>query len=440
MKLIAFFLVFHVFNVFCITHKTNERAFSIAFEEIINRFSKHNNEVTVINFSENKFLFDKVLLENFKRRNVPQKIINIDKDIPKTVDAGNFAILLLDSVESLTQFNKKVKMADANAKSMKMFVYFRKATVGELLKSFKGISIRDNTINQYFMMDDGKSIKLMTVEWFRKKSCGWTLVEINRFERKEKKWKNSMFWREKFRNFHGCHLVMGVFDLYHGYSENSTNGENFGKQVMEALNESLKFDLRYSIKKLSGSGNKMETLYSDGMPDFSPNFIIHQTVYSKDNIHLHLTDVAYFAVPPGVPYDSYQKFYLPYDLHTWILTLMTFAVAFLTILIVYRMNNEVQNFVFGENVATPSLNVLAHFVGMSQTVMPKRNFARFLVMMFTLLSFMIRTLYQGFMCDNFQTDLRGPEPIQSVRDIVKTGYAFHHSEGYDERMNLFVET
>jgi hypothetical protein len=435
MKLIAFFLVFHVFNEFCITHKTNERALSTAFEEIINTISKfNNNEVTVINFSKNNFLYDKTLLKNFKRHNVQQKMINIGKKNPKTLDVGKFAFLLLDSVQSLTQFNKKVKMADANEKSMKMFVYFRKATVGELLKSFKGISIRNNTNNQYFMMDDGKSIKLMTVEWFGKKSCGWTLVEINRFEKKEKKWKKSIFWKEKFRSFHGCRLIMGINGLLY-------NNKSFGDKIMKSLNEPLKFNILKSYQGTEQSDNTKTIVYTDGIPDFCPSFTTEYNVeYSKDTIYLYLTDVAYFAVPPGTPYDAYQKLYLPFDLQTWILTLMTFAVAFLTILIVYRMNNEVQNFVFGTNVATPSLNVFAHFFGLSQNILPRRNFARFILVSFILLSFVIRNLYQAFLCDNFQSDLRGPEPIQSVRGIVKTGYAFHHSDGYDERMNFFVET
>jgi hypothetical protein len=53
---------------------------------------------------------------------------------------------------------------------------------------------------------------------------------------------------------------------------------------------------------------------------------------------------------------------------------------------------------------------------------PTRKFARFLVMMFILYSFMIRTLYQGGMCDNLQSDMRRPELIQSADDIKTSGY------------------
>jgi hypothetical protein len=114
---------------------------------------------------------------------------------------------------------------------------------------------------------------------------------------------------------------------------------------------------------------------------------------------------------------------------------MTFAAAFATIGIVYRMTVEHQHFVFGRNVTSPSLNVLAHFFGLSQVVMPRRNFSRFIVMSFILLSFMIRNLYQGMMTDYLQTDMRKPEPIQSIADVRKLGYEVF----FDDRFFFIFE-
>jgi hypothetical protein len=107
------------------------------------------------------------------------------------------------------------------------------------------------------------------------------------------------------------------------------------------------------------------------------------------------TTYEFFAVPLGAPYSAYDKFILPFDLDTWIFTFITFFVAFAMIFIVYLLKVETQNLVFGERVSYPSLNILAHFFGLSQVVMPTKNFARFIVMAFILLSFMIRNLYQG---------------------------------------------
>jgi hypothetical protein len=133
-------------------------------------------------------------------------------------------------------------------------------------------------------------------------------------------------------------------------------------------------------------------------------------------------------------FSAFEKLILPFDLGTWIWTLVTFATAFLTILIVYRMKAE--NLVFGDNVTTPSLNVLAAFFGLSQIVMPKRNFARFLVMAFILLSFMIRNLYQGAMCDFLQRDMRGPEQIQSVEDVNNKDFQLFFDDSFNFWENI----
>jgi uncharacterized protein with PQ loop repeat len=146
------------------------------------------------------------------------------------------------------------------------------------------------------------------------------------------------------------------------------------------------------------------------------------TTYHFYTVNLNVPVFFYFAVPPGHPYDAYDKLYLPFDLATWILTLLTFIIAFTTIFIVYCMHFEVRNFIFGENVKYPSLNVLAHFFGLSQTILPTKSFARFMLMMFIMLCFMIRTLYSGMLCDFFQTDLRRIKPIESVADMNRLKY------------------
>jgi hypothetical protein len=122
---------------------------------------------------------------------------------------------------------------------------------------------------------------------------------------------------------------------------------------------------------------------------------------------------------------AYEKLYLPFDPQTWIWTLIVFFIAFLTIFIVYCMKAEAHNLVFGENVTTPSLNVLAAFFGISQVVMPRKVFARFLVMSFILYSFMIRNLYQAGMCDYLQSDMRRPPTVQSSKGLDGSGYVLY---------------
>ena len=151
---------------------------------------------------------------------------------------------------------------------------------------------------------------------------------------------------------------------------------------------------------------------------------------------LGVPETNYFAVPPGVPYDSYEKLILPFDFLTWTITFVTFLITFIVIFVVNRMKVEVRNFVYGTSVSTPSLNALAHFFGLSQLKLPKRNFARFILTFFIFFSFMVRNLYQGIMCDYLQKDLRDLEPIQNIKDMVNPAFELYSTMEIDDPANL----
>jgi len=59
----------------------------------------------------------------------------------------------------------------------------------------------------------------------------------------------------------------------------------------------------------------------------------------------------------------------------------------------------------------PALNVLSVFFGLGQMILPGRNFARFLLMLFIIWSLIVTTGYQSVMFEHLQTDNRKP-PIQ----------------------------
>jgi hypothetical protein len=113
-----------------------------------------------------------------------------------------------------------------------------------------------------------------------------------------------------------------------------------------------------------------------------------------------------------------EKLLLPFDLETWIMIIITFAIGFLTILIIYRCNKTIQRFVFGTYVRDPSLYLTSIFFGIGVTRLPGRNFARFLFMVFTLYCLIIRTAYQGKMFDFLNIDVKRPT-ASSEEDLIQ---------------------
>lgn len=63
------------------------------------------------------------------------------------------------------------------------------------------------------------------------------------------------------------------------------------------------------------------------------------------------------------------------------------------------------------------------FIGGTQRPLPKRNFARFLLMMFLIFSLVIRTVYQGAFYQLLKSNKRH-KGVQSMDEIVKSDFQF----------------
>lgn len=124
-----------------------------------------------------------------------------------------------------------------------------------------------------------------------------------------------------------------------------------------------------------------------------------------------------FLVTKGLPYSPFEKLALPFDYPTWIAIILSFAIGFFTIFIVYQCPLSTQKFIFGRDNMSPSLCLLQIFYGIGLVQTPGRNFARYLFMMFTIFCLIIRTAYQGVMFEIMTTDVRKPS-IQTYQDIL----------------------
>jgi len=111
---------------------------------------------------------------------------------------------------------------------------------------------------------------------------------------------------------------------------------------------------------------------------------------------------------------------MPLKLEVWIATIFTILIALLTIQIINRLSQRVQNFVFGRNVTTPTLNIMTAFVGSAQFVLPGKSFARFLLLLFILFSLIIRTCHQSKLFTYLQADIiTKRSEIQSIDELIE---------------------
>ena len=74
------------------------------------------------------------------------------------------------------------------------------------------------------------------------------------------------------------------------------------------------------------------------------------------------------------------------------------------------------DFVIGSNVKTPTLNVIAIFMGIGQILLPQRNVSRIMFMCFILFSLIMRTAYQGKYFEFLTSDMR-KKPTQTTEEL-----------------------
>lgn len=115
---------------------------------------------------------------------------------------------------------------------------------------------------------------------------------------------------------------------------------------------------------------------------------------------------------------------------------LTFFLGVLVIFVVKCRSRRIQNFVFGRNVNFPMLNMVNIMFGGALNILPRRNFARFLLGMFMLYTIVIRNAYTGTLFRFLQTSASNRDII-SINQLIKGNYSFMVLEALKEFTDNF---
>lgn len=143
-----------------------------------------------------------------------------------------------------------------------------------------------------------------------------------------------------------------------------------------------------------------------------------------DSTSAYYNDYAIVIVPPGQELSPFNKLLFPFTLIVWSLLLLCIVIGIVIIIVVQLHFKSLQNFLFGERVNYPILNIFIALLGGTQNRLPRATFGRFLLMNFLLFSLNIRTLYQGSMFQLMQSNRKQSE-MQSVDEIIASGFKFN---------------
>lgn len=242
----------------------------------------------------------------------------------------------------------------------------------------------------------------------------------------------------KIKNLHKCPIRVSVandaqpYIIYNQLANGSYHLSGISTSLIETLSESINFKLVYSYLGPAGylfdngtaEGSMKELL--EGKADLAisywwlkPNRLLY-----LDSTNSYITDKVNLVIPPGKEYTTFEHLMYPFSLTSWIMILTAYCIGAFVIFIVKFCSQTVQNFVFGTGVKNPCMNLYIAYFGGAQKVLPKRNFARFLLALYLLYTLVIRTLYQGSYYQ-FLRSSRLHNRVGSVEEMVQEDFEYY---------------
>ena len=350
----------------------------------------------------------------------------------------NDAIFFFDTLENYLKLKTKFIYRRHSAFQSEFFnhlVYAEDANKQNLQ------SILEQETYESFLLEENGQLSLHAMTMFTEVQCGVVqLIEINQFSSLEQKWENEKFFRPRIKNFHGCELWIFISNLLGEISlpfarttkiDDATEiTEGAFLDMVETLSRHLNFTFTTADRNIEDA--------LDTNPDliFEPK-ILRRASKSLSSLSSDPVCTAsdVFVVPPGELFTPWEKLLMPFDRPTWKWLGIVFAVAFLVILFIKVTNStSMYEFVIGLNVSTPSLNVIAIFMGIGQIFVPRRNVARFMFISFILFSLVMRTAYQGKYFE-FLTSAMRKKPVESVEELAEKNFTLvvvlHNNVDFD---------
>jgi hypothetical protein len=263
---------------------------------------------------------------------------------------NNSSIVLFDSPENFNRTQHRIVFQHGYLISHPHLVHIHNAEIEDIqVVAHKNYTIDKTT---FLVHETLHSIQLATSFMYTPEACRKNQFKvINRFTRGEKRWENSNFYVEKYRNFYGCELetTKTTFDL--------------------------SIELNYRTKLLDSVSISLEsfTFYMF----YFPSQVTTQ-------LSSYVIDIEYrkIVIPPGELYGDYEKMFLPFDDSIWIAIALTVTMAILMILVVKLSPLKIQEVVFGRNNRSPLMNFVSILINGGQDGTMAESAPRICLMMF----------------------------------------------------------
>lgn len=341
--------------------------------------------------------------------------------------------ILLDGIETFRVLNDNITPGAFMFSGYYLFVLVSgaKAAIDEIFATMWS----KNIFNVDVIFEDSDAISLMTFMPFLKGSkCGnKNPVLINEFYNGSFRSNIKSLFPEKFNNLQNCPIKIVTFeDTLAVFKVKRKNGSSelhgFDIELLQGLSTALNFKAEVNFLETfepwgfvtqngTATGALGELVKGNANIGIGNYFLKYNRLRVLDSSVTYSSFPLVFIIPPGQYTSPFKKLIQPFQAPVWIFLILIFLFGFVTITMINFRSKSAKNFVFGTDVKQPIANMFVIILGGSQPKLPKRNFARFLLMMFVIFCLVQRSIYQGSLFIFLQSERREKE-IQSFEEMV----------------------
>lgn len=246
------------------------------------------------------------------------------------------------------------------------------------------------------------------------------------------------FFPDKTRNFHLCPLKIATYETQpfmkltelgnNSYDISGLEG-NMVKRLAEIMNFTIELVIvpeRWGSTYPNGTVTGAIKLVHENIVDLTVGYFaqtITRNKYMKNGMFYYSYKLKWI-VPPGQEFPPFDKLMKPFQMIFWIYIGLLIVISLVVITVLQKFTPSMRNFVIGQHVNHPILNLIGIFFGVAVPVTPTRNFARYLFMVFSMYCLVIRNSYQGSMFKYLQTDLR-ENVVESTKEMIDKNFTFY---------------
>ncbi|KAI8035276.1 glutamate receptor ionotropic, NMDA 3B [Drosophila gunungcola] len=254
---------------------------------------------------------------------------------------------------------------------------------------------------------------------------------------------NKPLFPSKLANMHGCPLVVVTFEQRpFVFIEDDVRVK--GGRIMGGIEgmifRSLAERMNFTFELVERQDKDRGQILPDGnftgilkmMVDGEANVTFVCFMYNKARSELMLPSISYISfpilliVPGGGSMTPMQRLTRPFRHIIWscVVVSLFLGLALIALLRMRAVPGRLRNLVLGRHNRWPCLDMWNILVGGLALFSPRRNFARYLLLLWLLQTLVLRAAYSGQLFLLLQ-DLEVRSPLRSVSEVLAQGYEFH---------------